>query len=208
VSAAGNIVLLLGCYRCAITPARTETLDVTGLEFRQALKDGLGRPIPPRNSRKLRGEIAVEALPDLFGGNTAHDGVGRDIAGHHGTGRQHGAIADRNARHHDDGVTDPDIVADLDAIGAAVPEEGVISLCVGRVVFRTISETMLRRAVERMVWRADADLCGDRAKFSDPGVRDHAARTEIRVIAKFSVFDRGIAEHLAAEADADLAQFD
>ena len=134
-----------------------------------------------------------------FGRNAAHDGVGRYIAGNHGAGGQHGAIAHRNAGHHDDGVTDPDIVSDHDAIGAAVPEEGVVALRVGRVVFGTIGEAMLRRAVERMVGRADAHLRRDRAKFPDLCVGDHAARTEIGVIAELGVFDRGVAEHLAAD---------
>src|ERR1700712_712360 len=59
-----------------------------------------------------------------------------------------------------------------------------------------------------MVRRADPHLRRDRAKFPDLGVRDHAARTEIGEVAELGILDLGIAEHLAADADRRLAQFD
>jgi hypothetical protein len=140
--------------------------------------------------------------------HATHDRVGRHIAGNDGAGGQHGAVADLNARHHNDRVTDPDVVPDHDAIGEAFSKEGMVALRVCRVVFGTVGEPMLRRAVERMVWRTDPHLRRDRAKFSDLRVRDHATRTEIGVVAEFGVFDFGVTENLAAAADGHFAQFD
>jgi len=140
--------------------------------------------------------------------HAAHDRVGRNIPGDDGAGGQHGAVADLHARHDDDRMTDPDIVSDHDAVGAALAKESMVPLGVGRIVLGTIGKPMLRRPVERVIGRTDANLGRDRAKFADLGVRDHAAWAEIGVVADSGVFDRGIAENLAAAADSHLAQFD
>lgn len=102
--------------------------------------------------------FAIEALPDLSRRYAADDSVGCYIAGDHGSGGQNGAVAHLHARHHDDGMADPDIVPDQNAIGASLPKEVMVPLRVSRVVLGTIGKSMLRRAVERMIWRADAHL--------------------------------------------------
>src|SRR5258707_891047 len=44
-----------------LDPARTEGFDIPGLEFREALPDGFGRPVPPCDLRHLRRDRAKPA---------------------------------------------------------------------------------------------------------------------------------------------------
>jgi len=103
-------------------------------------------------------------------------------------------------------MTHPDVIPDQDAIGPSLLEEGMVALRGGRVIFRTIGKSMLRRPVERMVWRADTHLRGDRTKPADLRVADHAARTEIGVVAELRIFQRAVAQNFAAAADRRLPQ--
>ncbi len=104
-------------------------------------------------------------------------------------------------------MTDPAIVSDQDAVGPPPLEEGMVALRGRRVIFGAIGKSMLRRAVERMVWRADAHLGCDRAKPANLRIGDHAAGTEIGEVAELGLFECGVIKNFAATADRRLPQF-
>src|ERR1700719_2771324 len=86
-------------------------------------------PIPPRKSCQPVGNGFRKPPPDGSRRISADDGVSRDILGHDGARRNHGAGGDAAARQHDGAVPDPDIVTDVDAMAAPPFEElGLVAL--------------------------------------------------------------------------------
>ena len=69
--------------------------------------------------RALLGHEILESTLRIAG----DDGVGRDVLGHDGARRHHGAGADAAARQHDGTMPDPDVMADMDVMPAPPGEE-------------------------------------------------------------------------------------
>jgi len=131
-------------------------------------------------------------------------------AGDHGPRRQNRASGPPRRPASQDRVPDPDVIAITNAIGAPLSKEGVDRAgAVGRVSTRDNSKPVLRRTVERMVWRADyapgprsrnlpisasptmhpgPDRSSRRARNIRRGVTENLAATRIVASRKF---DRG-----------------
>src|SRR5262249_32251591 len=80
-------------------------------------------PVPPRKSRQPVGEVFRKTPPDGSGRIAGNDGVGGNVLGDDGAGRDHGASANAATRQHDCAMTDPDIVADMHALAFPPVEE-------------------------------------------------------------------------------------
>src|SRR5947199_210940 len=111
--------LRIGCR--VVTPAKL--CDRLGAEILQTPEDELIGPIPPGDAPQAVHDVIVKALADGTRGNAADDRVGLDIAADDRASADHCAITDAHTRQQDGGVPDPDIIADDDAVAAAVREE-------------------------------------------------------------------------------------
>lgn len=82
-----------------------------GLDGGQVGLDLFNRPVPPPQLEQCVNDRGVKALSDGAGGDTAHNGIGRDVLGDDGAGADNGAVPDGNAGQDDRFIPQPDVVA-------------------------------------------------------------------------------------------------
>ena len=161
-----RLMLAAASYFCE------KVLDSELAEIGQGPAQRLMVPVPPRELRQPVGHRFGKPPPDRPRRIARDDGVGRDVLGDDGAGRDHRAGADRCGRQHDGAVADPDVVADMDAMPAPPFEElGLVALA-RKIGAGAIGEMRLRGPVHRVIARVDPRHRRDRAELSDRRVGD------------------------------------
>lgn len=154
--------------RSAVSPAGSHQLvDFAPHDAGQVCADLFDRPVPPLQFQQPCGRSVVETRPYRFGRDAAHDRVGRNVPCDDGPRRDHGAVADPDARHDDRFVTDPYVVAD-DDVALVVPRRGDVR----PVEFPLLEEErkgVIGQRAERVVRAVEQEprAAGDGAEFAD-----------------------------------------
>src|SRR5260370_10471148 len=91
-------------------------LDIQLSEIGQGAAERLVVPIPPRQLREPAGNGLGEPSPDRPRGIASDNGIGGNILGHDAACGDHGACSDIAARQYDCALSDPDIMANIDAM--------------------------------------------------------------------------------------------
>ncbi len=106
-------------------PVRVQRLNVAAGQKRHCGIQLVFGPLPPPQLEQKIDQIFSKPPADLLCGMPADDGIGRDIPCHHGARSDHGAIADRDARHNNGFGADPYVISD-DRIAGGL--EAVLSI--------------------------------------------------------------------------------
>ena len=93
------------------------------MNCRKILRNFVFGPIPPPEPQKSGYGFFGKSPANRSGGNTADNGIGSHVFGHHRPGAYDSAVSDRNAGKHHCLIANPDVIAN-DDVALVVPRAG------------------------------------------------------------------------------------